>query len=308
MAKKFVKRKATKKDLASSLDGLLGGKRLDTAMKEAPEDTVKTLSKDFARLPISKIHANPDQPRKEFEEEPLQELAASIKLHGIIQPLTVRHMGDGTYQIISGERRFRASQLAGLEEVPTFIRTANDQTLLEMALIENIQREELNPMEMAYSYHRLQNEFSLTQQEVADRVGKKRTTVTNYLSILESSSAVQKAIKDHKISIGAAKAIVSIKDLTLQELFLNEVLANSNWSVRKIESEAKSYKKSAKAKAPKSMKQSRRDDVKLVENAFKEFFGAKVKVMLEDGEDYKGHVVIQFDDKEMLDHIYKAVE
>lgn len=308
MPKKFVKGKPKKSDLAASLNGLLDGKNLSRAMQAAPKETVQTLSKDFARLPIEKITANPDQPRKEFEERPLNELADSIRTHGIIQPLTVRHMGDGSYQIISGERRFRASQLAGLQEVPAFIRTANDQTLLEMALIENIQRQDLNPMEVAYSYLRLQNEFDLTQKEVGERVGKQRSTVANYLSVLQASPKVQEAIKDRKISIGAAKAIGGVKDLGLQEALLQEVLANEGWSVRQIEKAAQSYKKKSRAAAPKSMKQSRRDEIRQVENAFKEFFGAKVKVLLEDGEDYKGHVLIQFEDKDMLHHIYKAVE
>ncbi|PHI21798.1 chromosome partitioning protein ParB [Lewinellaceae bacterium SD302] len=310
MAKRFVKGKGTKKDLASSLDGLLGGKgkKLDTAMAEAPEATVSALSKDFAYLPIAKINANPDQPRKEFEEGPLMELAESIKVHGIIQPLTVRHMGDGSYQIISGERRFRASKKAGLKEVPAFIRTANDQTLLEMALIENIQRQDLNPMEVAYSYLRLQNEFNLTQKEVGERVGKQRSTVTNYLSVLKSHTEVQNAIRDQEISIGAAKAIAGIKDLGLQKVFLKEVLDNPSWNVRTIESAANSYKANKKGSKPKSVKQARREEMKKVENAFKEFFGAKVKVFLEEGEEYKGHVLVQFEDKDMLNHIYKAVE
>ncbi|MEL6356830.1 MAG: ParB/RepB/Spo0J family partition protein, partial [Bacteroidota bacterium] len=247
MAKRFTKGKSkpTKKALSSGLDDLLGGNRLNKAMKEAPAETVRELSKQFAILPIDKISANPDQPRKDFEEEPLEELAQSIKIHGIIQPLTVRHMGDGSYQIISGERRFRASQRAGLTEVPTFIRTANDKELLEMALIENIQRQDLNPMEIAYSYLRLQQEFDLTQEQVAKRVGKERPTVTNYLKILRTSLPVQDAIKAGKISIGAAKAIGGIESLELQEVFLKEVLDNDNWSVRKIESAAKAYKKKA---------------------------------------------------------------
>lgn len=278
-------------------------------MAEAPEATVSALSKDFAYLPISKIQPNPDQPRKDFEEEPLAELAESIKVHGIIQPLTVRHMGDGNYQIISGERRFRASQRAQLKEVPAFIRTANDQTLLEMALIENIQRQDLNPMEVAYSYLRLQNEFHLTQKEVGERVGKQRSTVTNYLSVLKSHTEVQNAIRDQKISIGAAKAIAGIKDLGLQRVFLKEILENPSWNVRTIEDKANAYKGGKKtASKPKTSKQARREEMKQVEAAFKEFFGAKVKVFLEDGEDYKGHVLIQFEDKDMLHHIYKAVE
>jgi len=161
MAKKLnPSRKPTKGQLGQGLNSLLGGQRLDRAMAESPKETVETLSRDFSFLPVSKITANPDQPRKEFDDTALQELADSIKVHGIIQPMTVRHMGDGTYQIISGERRFRASQRAGLQQVPAFIRTVNDQTLLEMALIENIQRQDLNPMEVAYSYFRLNHRCS----------------------------------------------------------------------------------------------------------------------------------------------------
>lgn len=308
MAKQF-KKKATKGQLGSGLDALLGGRKLDRAMQDAPESTVRELSKHFAMLPINVISANPDQPRKEFEEGPLQELANSIKVHGIIQPMTVRHMGDGTYQIISGERRFRASQRAELKEVPAFIRTANDQTLLEMALIENIQRQDLNPMEVAYSYLRLQQEFKLTQEEVGDRVGKKRSTVTHYLKVLSSSIGVQNAIREQKISIGTAKAIAGIQDLGLQEVFLKEVLANPDWSVRKIEEEAKKYKKKAKSAAPKSAKQIRSEEYQRVEQAFKEFFGTKqVKVMMEDAEKEQGYVMIPFGDKETLHQLFKAVE
>ncbi|MFK8163611.1 MAG: ParB/RepB/Spo0J family partition protein [Lewinella sp.] len=303
-----VPRKASKAKLGSGLDALFQGKRLDKAMEEAPAETVAALSKDFLRLPVSKIHANPDQPRKEFEEEALGELAESIKFHGIIQPMTVRHMGDGTYQIISGERRFRASQLAGLKEVPAFIRTADDQTLLEMALIENIQRQDLNPMEVAYSYFRLSQDFSLTQHEVADRVGKKRPTVANYLSILKTSPKVQQAIRDKKISIGAAKAVAGIKDIALQELFLTEILENPSWSVRAIEEKAVGYKEK-KTSVKKSASKNNSDDLKTVKKAFEDFFETKKVAVKMDGKGKEsGTITIQFTSKDELEHFYKTVE
>lgn len=282
------------------------GKRLDQAMEEQPEETVRTLSRNFAMIPVEKISANPDQPRKDFEEEPLEELAASIRVHGIIQPLTVRHMGDGTYQIISGERRFRASQRAELKEVPAFIRTANDQSLLEMALIENIQRQDLNPMEVAYSYYRLKEDFSLTHEEVADRVGKPRSTVSNYLGILQTSPRVQKAIRERQISIGVAKTFAGIKDIGQQEAFLDDILQHKNWNARDIEREARAYKK--KNVAGKS-RQASDDDTKRVERAFQEFFELKaIKVKLEKKGSRSGSITISFSNKEELDQLFKAVE
>lgn len=316
MAKKLnPSRKPSKAKLGSGLDALLGGSRLDKgqklnqAMEDAPKETVEVLSRDFSYLPVSKISANPDQPRKEFAETPLQELAESIKIHGIIQPMTVRHMGDGTYQIISGERRFRASQRAGLQKVPAFIRTADDQTLLEMALIENIQRQDLNPMEVAYSYFRLKQDFSLTQNDVADRVGKPRTTVANYLGILNTSLKVQDAIKEKKISIGVAKTFAGIKDVGLQELFLEEILANPDWSVRQIEERVKSYKPKAKKQSSASKAIAGSDDLKVVRKALQEFFGTKqVTIKYNDKTVKSGSFTIKFNDQEELEHMYKAVE
>lgn len=310
MAKKLnPSRKATKAKLGSGLDALLGGSRLDKAMATSPKETVETLSKAFSFIPVDKIFANPDQPRKEFEEGPLEELAASIKVHGIIQPMTVRHMGDGTYQIISGERRFRASQRAGLKEVPAFIRKVNDQTLLEMALIENIQRQDLNPMEVAYSYFRLKQDFELTQNEVADRVGKPRTTVANYLGILNTSTKVQEAIKSKDISIGVAKTFAGIKDIGLQEVFLEEVLANPDWSVRQVEERVKSYKPKAKKQSNASKAIAGGDNLKVVKKALQEFFGTKqVTIKYDDKAAKAGSFTIKFADQEELEHMYKAVE
>ena len=303
-----VPRKPSKAKVGSGLDALFKGKRLDKAMEEAPKETVAELSKNFAYLPVTKILANPDQPRKQFEEEALNELSASIKNHGIIQPMTVRHMGDGTYQIISGERRFRASQLAGLKEVPAFIRpTKDDQELLEMALIENIQREDLNPMEVAYSYYRLKEDFKLTQEQVADRVGKPRPTVANYLGILDTSPKVQNAIREKKISISVAKTFRGIKDVGMQELFLEEILKKGkDWSVRDIEEQAKGYKKKKKS-GP--VRQPENDDLKTVKVAFQDFFGTKqVQVKLDGKTAKSGSITIKFSNQEELESFYKYVE
>ena len=306
MAKKLNRNKPTKKAIGHGLDALLGGQRLDRSLRDNPEETVRQLSRDFALLPIRDIHPNPDQPRKDFEQEPLDELAGSIRVHGIIQPITVRHMGDGSYQIISGERRFRASQLAGLSEVPAFIRTANDQTLLEMALIENIQRQDLNPMEVAYSYYRLQEEFQLNQEELAERVGKPRGSVSSYLNFLTTAPRVQAALRERKIGTGVAKTFFGIKDMGQQEAFLDDILSHPNWTVRHIEKEAKVYKQkntAAKSRAPKS------DEAKQVEQAFQEFFGTKsVKVKLTDSDRRSGTVTIAFGDRDQLEQLYKAVE
>lgn len=306
MAKKLKRNKPTKEALGTGLDALLGGRRLDRALETQPEETVKQLSRDFARLPIDNIHPNPDQPRKDFEEGPLAELANSIRVHGIIQPLTVRHMGDGTYQIISGERRFRASQLAGLAEVPAFVRTANDQTLLEMALIENVQRRDLNPMEIAYSYHRLQEEFNLSQDQLAERIGKPRGTIGNYLNILNASPRVQSAIRDRKISIGAAKTFAGIKDIGQQEVFLDDILSHPNWNVRDIEREAKVYKKKNKATPSRPASD---EEIRTVERAFRAFFGTKqIRVSLENERARSGSITIKFGDQDELDQFYRAVE
>jgi ParB family chromosome partitioning protein len=310
-----VPRKTSKAKLGSGLDALFGGKRMDSkaekelddAIERSPAEVVAAASKHFAFVPLGKIYANPDQPRKQFEDEALRELADSIKVHGIIQPITVKHMGDGTYQIISGERRFRASQLAGLDDVPAFIRTPNDQELLEMALIENIQREDLNPMEVAYSYYRLSEDYNMTQEKLAERLGKGRPTVANYLSILKTSPKVQQAIREKKISIGAAKTFSGIKDIGLQELFLEEILTKGqDWSVRQIEAEAKNYKKKKKS-GP--VRQPENDDIKTVKVAFQDFFGTKQVQVKLDGKTAKSGVIsIKFANQEELERFYKYVE
>jgi ParB family chromosome partitioning protein len=185
-------------------------------------------------IEIGMIEANPWQPRTTFDEEALHDLAQSIKEVGIIQPLTLRRISDKKYQIIAGERRFRASKLAGLTKVPAFIRESDDSNMLELALIENIQREDLDAIEVAVSYQRLIDECKLTQEELSDRVGKKRSTVSNYLRLLKLPAILQKAIREHEISMGHARAIINVSD-TETQIMLYKQIVKYEFSVRKIE-------------------------------------------------------------------------
>jgi ParB family chromosome partitioning protein len=202
------------------------------AAKKAAEPARPLVS--TSEIEISKIEPNPYQPRTEFDQEALEELAASIKLLGLIQPITLRPLDNGRYQIISGERRFRASQLAGLERVPAYIRKTDDQGMLEMAIVENIQREDLDAIEVALSFQRLIEECSLTQEAMAERVGKKRATVTNYLRLLKLPAQIQFAIRAKKISMGHAKALLAIEGEKEQLKLANQIV-EQDLSVRQIE-------------------------------------------------------------------------
>ncbi len=197
---------------------------------------------NVANLAISKIEANPFQPRTRFETNALDELAESISQHGIIQPVTVRKMGDGTFQLISGERRFRASQLAGLSNIPAYIRLANDQTMLEMALVENIQRQDLNPIEVAISFKRLIDECDLTHEGLSEKVSKSRSNITNFLRLLKLPAEIQMALQKGIISMGHARALIGVDDVQKQleifERIINEVL-----SVRDVENITRTAKK-----------------------------------------------------------------
>ncbi len=215
------------------------GRGLSALLQDATTDITTTTGDTapvnaISEILISQIQANPFQPRTEFEEEALAELAESIKTHGVIQPITVRKMGYDSYQIISGERRTRASLQAGLTKIPAYVRVANDQEMLEMALIENIQREELNPIEIALSYKRLIEECSLKQDEVAGRVSKNRTTVSNFLRLLKLPDNIQLALKEGKISMGHARAIIGIDDPQKQQGVFEYMLAN-DLTVRDVE-------------------------------------------------------------------------
>jgi ParB family chromosome partitioning protein len=216
--------------LGKGLSALLENAETDITTKSSNAGVVGSVS----MLPIESIEANPFNPRTSFEREALEELSQSIAVHGIIQPLTVRKLGRDNYQLISGERRFRASQMAGLKEVPAYIRVANDQTMLEMALVENIQREDLNAIEVALSYSRLIEECSLTQDELSQKVAKSRSSITNHLRLLKLPADIQASVRDNSISMGHARALVSVGDEAIQ-LAIHARVVEDGLSVRDTE-------------------------------------------------------------------------
>lgn len=218
------------------MGALLGGGNLPIAQNSAArikQDSVGTIR-------IESIEVNPNQPRTKFDEEALKELAESIKTYGLIQPITVRPIANGKYQLISGERRLRACKLAGLQEIPTYVRTVDDMQSIQMALVENIQREDLNALEIALSYQRLLDEFGFTQDEVSDKVGKNRSTITNYVRLLKLSLPAQIAVRDNVISMGHARALVAVEDEKLQEKLLKQVV-DGGLSVRQTETLVKKH-------------------------------------------------------------------
>lgn len=235
-----------KSALGKGLSALLQNEDTDVTSK-ADISGAPTVVGAVANIPVDKIEANPFQPRTNFEAEALQELSDSIKEQGIIQPVTVRKMGYDKYQLISGERRLKASKMAGLETIPAYIRIANDQAMLEMALVENIQRENLDAIEIAISYKRLLDECSLTQEQLSDRVSKNRSTVTNYLRLLKLPPEIQIGIRDNKITMGHARALINIDDIATQIALYKEII-DSEHSVRKAEEMARDANSSRKFK------------------------------------------------------------
>jgi ParB family chromosome partitioning protein len=229
-----------KKALGRGLNALLSDSNADNRLEvDIPvhthaHTTTQAPTGGITEISIDHIEVNPFQPRTHFDQEALQELAESIKVHGIIQPITVRRLARDQYQLISGERRFQASKLAGLTAIPAYVRSADDQQMLEMALIENIQRENLNAIEIALSYQRLISECSLKQEELGDRVGKNRATVTNYLRLLKLPPDVQIAVRDNKISMGHARAIINVENSDQQHYIFKKTLSE-DLSVRKVE-------------------------------------------------------------------------
>jgi ParB family chromosome partitioning protein len=225
------------------------GRGLSALIDGADSYSEKEIGSSVNEIEISKISANPFQPRTKFDEEALSELAASIKEIGIIQPITLRKIDDDQYQIIAGERRFRASKIAGLTTIPAYVRTADDEGMLEMALVENIQREDLDAIEIALSYQRLIDECKLTQETLSDRVGKKRSTVTNYLRLLKLPAKIQKGIVEKAITMGHARALVNIKDSEMQLMIYDEIIRNE-FSVRRVEEIVRNYSEDSSSFQP----------------------------------------------------------
>jgi ParB family chromosome partitioning protein len=274
-----------KKGLGRGLSALLSDTPETTRLEEAPTPSGGGMSE----IAVSEIEVNPYQPRKDFAPEALQELIESIKVHGIIQPVTVRRLSRNQYQLISGERRFQAARKAGLKKIPAYIRSADDQQMLEMALVENIQRENLNPIEIALSYQRLLTECSLKQEQLGERVGKNRSTVTNYLRLLKLPPAIQIALRDNKLSMGHARAIISIENPDIQLVIFKRILSD-DLSVRQVEELARHLTKPREKGQP-AGKPSGNREITQLQGRLSTHFGTKVTVK-SDGK--KGEIKIPF--------------
>ncbi|MFK7899777.1 MAG: ParB/RepB/Spo0J family partition protein [Cyclobacteriaceae bacterium] len=281
----------------------------ESTTKKAPKETkapTKAEPTNFAEVAIGEVEINPYQPRVHFDEDALDELAESIRVQGIIQPITVRKLTDKKYQLISGERRFRASQLAGLEKVPAYIRTANDQEMLEMALIENIQRQELNAIEVALSYQRLMNECKLKQEQLGERVGKKRSTVNNYLRLLKLPPDIQLGVKEEKISMGHARALLGVENVDMQ-LALYKRIINENLSVRKTEELAKTTSSDKEPSASTSSNSYQANpEMQRLQQSLSSHFGTKVNVSASNQN--KGEIKIPFVSVEDLNRILEILD
>ena len=258
-------------------------------------------------ISLTEIQVNPFQPRVHFDKEALKDLSESIKVQGIIQPITVRKLAPNEYQLISGERRFQASKLAGLNRIPAYVRTANDQQMLEMALIENIQRENLNALEIAQSYQRLLVECNLKQEELGDRVGKNRTTVNNYLRLLKLPPSIQAAILDNKLSMGHARALINIEDVDKQ-LALFKKIVSEELSVRQVEALVKAINdgKPKKQSASSGINPVRKYELTKIQQRLASHFGTKV--VLKADQKNKGEIKIPFSSASDLNRILEILE
>ncbi|MGB0896212.1 MAG: ParB/RepB/Spo0J family partition protein [Flavobacteriaceae bacterium] len=286
------------------------GRGLSALLKDPEKDINSASDKNADKvvgniidLDIDAIEVNPFQPRTTFNEEALRELSASIKELGVIQPITVRKTGVNKFQLISGERRFRASKLIGSKTIPAYVRLANDQESLEMALVENIQRQDLDPIEVALSYQRLIDEINLTQEQMSERVGKKRSTIANYLRLLKLDPIIQTGMKDGFISMGHGRAIINITDLS-DQLEIYEQILTKKLSVRATEKLVQQYKNTQSTtsetvtETPKYISKSIKD--------FSEFFGAKIGVNV--NKSGRGKITIPFSSEEDFNRIKKLLE
>lgn len=290
------------------------GRGLSALLKDPSNDIQSVQDKNadkvignIIELELDAIEVNPFQPRTNFSEESLLELASSIRELGIIQPITVRKLGFNKYQLVSGERRFRASKIVGLETIPAYIRIANDQESLEMALVENIQRQDLDAIEIALSYQRLIDEINLTQEQMSERVGKKRSTITNYLRLLKLDPIIQTGIRDGFISMGHGRAIINIDDQKTQ-LDIYEKILEKQLSVRDTEALVRNYNTSKElAASPKNnANQEAPNFIKEGISAFSEYFGHKIDVKV--SKNGKGKITIPFHSEEDFKRIKKLVE
>lgn len=293
-----------KEALGKGIRSLL--QNIDTDLKQtsgALAEQVVAQATGIERIPLDQIEINPKQPRRDFDEQALQELSQSIKLHDIIQPVTVTRIGK-KFQLIAGERRFRASKMAGLKDIPAYVRQANDQELLELALLENLQRENLNAIEIALSYKRLMEEVSLTQEQVADRMGKERSTVTNYIRLLKLPPDIQVAVRNAKLSMGHARTLIGVENVEKQLFIFGEIMKNG-LSVRQTEELVRKVNHIDKSSSKKPVKSTLPPAYQKIQDNLSSHFSTKVH--LDRGKTGKGSINIEFYSDEELDSILEKL-
>lgn len=301
-----VRKKYTSNVLGRGLDDMGIGKGLDALIETGELKTQGSSS--INEIAISQIAPNPNQPRREFDEESLQELAGSIREIGIVQPITLRQIDNDHYQIIAGERRWRASQIAGLTTVPAYIRTASDESVMEMALVENIQREDLNAIEIALAYQHLAETSGMTQEKISQRVGKSRTAVTNFIRLLKLPAPVQMALKNKEIDMGHARALLALESPSTQLKLFREIQKN-NYSVRKVEDMVKMLNSGEDIKTGKKKLEAQTrlpEEFVALKDRLAQFFGTKVQMTC--SPKGKGKISIAFDNEEQLEKIMNALD
>ncbi|MGB5982421.1 MAG: ParB/RepB/Spo0J family partition protein [Nonlabens sp.] len=296
--------KATKKQaLGRGLSALLKDPAKD--IKTAEDENADKIVGNMVDLPLASIEMNPFQPRTSFNEEQLRELASSIRELGVIQPITVRKMGFGKYELVSGERRCRASKLLGLETIPAYVRIANDQESLEMALVENIQRQDLDPIEIALSYQRLIEEIDLTQEQMSERVGKSRSAIANYVRLLKLDPIIQTGMRDNFISMGHGRALINIKDLD-QQLEIYQKIISENLSVRETEKLVKGLKEVPLSRKQKPKTQPVPEFITSSTTRLNEVLGTKVSNKM--SKSGKGKLTINYDSLAEFERIVKLID
>lgn len=279
------------------------GRGLDSLI--SMDDVQPSGSSAINEIAIDLIKPNPDQPRINFDEEALEELATSIRELGIIQPLTLRSAEAGTYMIISGERRYRAAKLAGLDTVPAYVRTANDSELTEMALIENIQREDLNAIEIALTFRKLIDQYNLTQERLSERIGKKRATIANFLRLLKLPAEVQLGLRDKAVDMGHARALLSVEKPTMQLKLYNEIL-KKGLSVRQVEQRAKEMNEECSTEPKAPAKKVNNADYDVLKQHLSKSFGVAVSFAC--NKDGKGKISFPFKNEEELERIIRIFD
>lgn len=292
-----------KEQLGKGLRALLTKIDSDDTPIEQKKKAIVKLSSSINEIKISHIEPNPFQPRTEFKEEELMELVQSIKTHGLIQPITVRKLSESSYQLISGERRWRASKLAGIKKIPAYIRTADDQGMLELALVENIQRSELNPLEISISYQRLIDECDLKQEDLAKRVGKNRSTVSNYIRLLKLPIDIQTGLKTRMISMGHARALLSVDNPIIQSTLFQKAI-NSGLSVRALENEIRNLNSASKSKS--NSRTLVDPEVRKIKDRLSHHLGCKVAIIRNNKG--SGKIVLHFGSDDQFNDVIDIIE